>query len=199
MPTPNLILASQSKSRGALMRNAGLTFEQMSSRLDEDAVKAAMRQDGESTTRQAETLAELKAQKISSGTPGIVLGADQMLDLEGEGFDKPKSLDEARENLRKLRGKTHTLETALVACENGTPIWRIVTRPKLTMRSFSDDFIENYLENIGDAAFSTVGAYQLEGLGAQLFARIEGDYFSILGLPLIQLLDWLRARGMIAT
>ncbi|MFC7292345.1 Maf family protein [Hirschia litorea] len=190
-----LILASQSKSRGDLMRGAGLEFDQVSSLVDEDAIKAAMRADGETTKRQAEALAEMKAIKISMKHPGIVLGADQMLDLEGVQFDKPKTMEEARENLLKMRGKTHTLETALVACENGQPIWRAATRPKLTMRDFSEGFLDQYLQTEGELALTTVGAYRLESHGAQLFSKIEGDYFSVLGLPLIQLLNWLQSRG----
>ena len=179
------------------MRGAGLKFEQMASHVDEDSVKKAMRSDGESTQRQAETLAEMKALKISLNKTGIVLGADQMLDLEGHQFDKPKSLEEARQNLLMLRGKTHTLETALVACENGQPIWRATTRPRLTMREFSEEFLDNYLKSEADLALTTVGGYRLEASGAQLFSRIDGDYFSILGLPLIQLLNWLQDRGVL--
>ncbi len=179
------------------MRGAGLEFDQVSSRVDEDAIKMAMRADGENTQRQAEALAEMKAIKVSLNTPGIILGADQMLDLEGEQFDKPTSMDEARSNLLKMRGKTHTLETALVACENGKPIWRVSTKPRLTMRNFSESFLDDYLKQEGELAFTTVGAYRLEAPGVQLFSKIEGDYFSILGLPLIQLLNWLQDRGVI--
>ncbi|MBB36547.1 MAG: septum formation protein Maf [Hirschia sp.] len=194
-----LILASQSKSRGALMKNAGLVFEQIPANVDEDAVKDSLRAQGASTRAQAESLAELKAMKLSSRESGIVLGADQMLDLEGEPLDKPKGMAGARDHLQRMRGKTHILETSLVACENGQPIWRAHTRPRLTMRNFSDAFIDQYLESAGEGILSSVGAYHLEGLGAQLFSNIEGDYFSILGLPLIQLLTWLRDREMIAS
>lgn len=197
MQNNSLILASKSRSRGNLMRGAGLSFEQVSSNVDEDAIKIAMRADGETTQRQAEALAEMKAMKVSLSKDGIILGADQMLDLEGEQFDKPSSFEEARNNLLKMRGKTHTLETALVACQNGKPIWRITTRPKLTMRNFSEAFLDEYLKQEGDLAFSTVGAYRLEATGVQLFSKIEGDYFSILGLPLIQLLNWLQDRGIL--
>jgi septum formation protein len=179
------------------MRGAGLNFEQINSNVDEDSLKLAMRADGESTMRQAEALAEMKAIKVSQANSGIVLGADQMLDLEGEQFDKPKTMEEARENLLKMRGKTHSLETALVACENGQPIWRAHTKPRLTMRNFSEEFIDQYLEKEGNFALSTVGAYRLEDQGSQLFTKIEGDYFSILGLPLLQLLNWLQDRGVL--
>ena len=198
-PGPNLTLASQSKSRGALMRNAGLIFDQRASSVDEDAVKESLRAEGASTRAQAESLAELKAMQVSQKVTGIVFGADQMLDLEGEAFDKPLGRDGAREHLKRLRGKTHTLETALVACENGLPVWRVHTRPKLSMHDFSDAFIEDYLDKAGEGILSSVGAYHLEGLGAQLFSKIEGDYFSVLGLPLIQMLGWLRDREILSS
>ena len=192
-----LVLASGSKSRAALMRGAGIRFEQITSHVDEDHLKATMREANATTMEQAEALAELKARKVSLKETGIVFGADQMLDLEGAQFDKPKSVGEARENLLKMRGKTHTLETALVACQNGAPIWRTLTRPQLKMRNFTEDFLDRYLGQEGDDVMTTVGAYKLEGRGVQLFERIEGDYFSILGLPLIQMLDWLRDREIL--
>lgn len=144
-------------------------------------------------------LAELKAIKVSASNPGFVIGGDQMLNLEGEAFDKPKDLEGARGHLRKLSGKAHTLETALVIAENGVPIWRHLARPKLTVRTLSEGFIDDYVEACGEALLSTVGAYQLEGRGAQLFTAIEGDYFSILGLPLLPLLDYFRTRGVLAS
>ena len=192
-----LVLASGSKSRAALMRGAGIRFEQITSHVDEDHLKATMREANATTMEQAEALAELKARKVSLKETGIVFGADQMLDLEGAQFDKPKSVGEARENLLEMRGKTHTLETALVACQNGAPIWRTLTRPQLKMRNFTEDFLDRYLGQEGDDVMTTVGAYKLEGRGVQLFERIEGDYFSILGLPLIQMLDWLRDREIL--
>ena len=120
------------------------------------------------------------------------------MSLEGRGFDKPKSRQEAFERLKEFSGKTHHLECAAVISENGEAVWRYIARPKLTMRTLSDAFINSYLDQIGDAAFESVGAYQLEGLGVQLFSSIEGDYFSILGLPLLQILDYLRERSVIA-
>jgi septum formation protein len=122
-----------------------------------------------------------------------------MLDLDGEGFDKPANRQEAREQLIRLRGKTHILQTALVACVEGAAVWRHLSQPRLRMRNFSDQFLEDYLDAIGPAAFDSVGAYQIEGRGAQLFDRIDGDYFSILGLPLLPLLQWLRDRGTVAS
>jgi septum formation protein len=190
-----LTLASKSAARAAVLRGAGLTFEQASPGVDEETIKAALRAEGATPARQAELLAETKAMKVSVQRPGVVLGADQMLDLDGEGLDKPASMAEAREQLLRLRGKTHVLQTALVACVEGAPVWRHIDKPKLRMRNFSDSFLDAYLDQAGDAVLSTVGAYQLEGRGAQLFDRIEGDYFSILGLPLLPLLGWLRDRG----
>lgn len=190
-----LILASGSKIRAQLLENAGLTFTVKTSGVDEDSLKESMRAEGMSPRDQAIILAELKAVRVSTNTPGLVIGADQMMSLDGEGFDKPANRDEAFQRLKTFSGKAHHLESAIVIAQNGRPIWRHVNRPKLTMRTLSDDFINDYLDKIGDTAFSSVGAYQLEGLGVQLFSRIEGDYFSILGLPLIELLTYLRDRG----
>ena len=193
--SPGITLASGSASRRALLAGAGIDAASIKPNVDEDAAKAAMRGEGMSVRDQAMQLAELKAIKVSARTPGLVIGGDQMLSLENEAFDKPADLDAARDHLRRLSGKTHTLETAIVVCENGTPVWRHMARPKLTVRPLSDTFIDSYVEQAGEALLSTVGAYQLEGLGAQLFTKIEGDYFSILGLPLLPLLDYFRTRG----
>tara|TARA_R110000787_G_scaffold75803_9_gene167748 strand:- start:4576 stop:5172 length:597 start_codon:yes stop_codon:yes gene_type:complete len=191
----DITLASGSASRRALLAGAGIDAASIKPNVDEDAAKAAMRAEGTTVRDQAMRLAELKAIKVSGRTPGLVVGGDQMLSLDNEAFDKPADLDAARDHLRKLSGKTHTLETAIVVCENGTPVWRHLARPKLTVRPLSETFIESYVERAGDALLSTVGAYQLEGIGAQLFTKIEGDYFSILGLPLLPLLDYFRTRG----
>ncbi|MAF58904.1 MAG: septum formation protein Maf [Ponticaulis sp.] len=193
-----IILASGSKIRATILQNAGVKFRVQTSRVDEDAFKDSMRAEGLSPMDQADYLAQVKSEKVSSQTSGLVLGADQMLSLEGRGFDKPKSREEAFERLKEFSGKTHHLECAAVISENGEAVWRYIARPKLTMRRLSDEFINSYLDQIGDAAFESVGAYQLEGLGVQLFSSIEGDYFSILGLPLLQILDYLRERSVIA-
>ncbi|MEH6693539.1 MAG: Maf family protein [Hyphomonas sp.] len=190
-----LTLASGSASRRALLAGAGVEAASIKPNVDEDSAKAAMRAQGMSVRDQAMQLAELKAIKVSNRTEGLVIGGDQMLSLDREAFDKPVDLEAARDHLRKLSGKSHTLETAIVICENGTPVWRHLARPKLTMRPLSDAFIDAYVDRVGEPLLSTVGAYQLEGLGAQLFNQIEGDYFSILGLPLLPLLDYLRIRG----
>ncbi|MCR9194129.1 MAG: Maf family protein [Hyphomonas sp.] len=193
----DVILASGSASRRALLAGAGVTATSIKPKVDEDAAKAGMRAEGLSVRDQAMQLAELKAVKVSRSTPGLVIGGDQMLNLDGEAFDKPVDMDAARSHLMKLSGKSHRLETAIVVAENGMPIWRHLARPKLTVRVLSDEFIDDYLSTCGDALLSTVGAYQLEGRGAQIFTEIEGDYFSILGLPLLPLLDYLRVRGVL--
>ena len=192
-----IVLASGSQSRRAVLASAGVEADTVKPNVDEDAAKAAFRADGMSVRDQAMQLAELKSVKVSMREQGLVIGCDQMLSLDGEAFDKPVNLDDARNHLRKLSGKPHTLETAIVICEDGKPVWRHLARPRLTVRPLSGTFIETYVDTVGDPLLSTVGAYQLEGLGAQLFTRIEGDYFSILGLPLLPLLDYLRTRGVL--
>jgi septum formation protein len=195
----SVTLASGSESRRRLLMAAGIEAAAIKPNVDEDAMKAGLRAEGMSVRNQAMRLAEMKAIKISQRVPGLVIGGDQMLALDNEAFDKPKDLSAAADHLRKLSGKAHTLETAIVVCENGEPVWRHLARPRLTMRPLTEDFIEDYVERVGEPLLSTVGAYQLEGLGAQLFNKIEGDYFSILGLPLLPLLDYLRIRGVITT
>lgn len=195
----DLILASGSASRRALLAGAGVKAESIKPNVDEDAAKAVMRRENVSVRDQAMHLAELKAIKVSSSHSGFVIGGDQMLSLSGEAFDKPADLEAAKNHLRKLSGQSHTLETAICIAENGQVIWRHLARPKLTVRALNESFIEHYVQTCGDALLSTVGAYQLESLGAQLFNRIEGDYFSILGLPLLPLLDYLRLREVILT
>jgi septum formation protein len=190
-----LILASKSKSRASVLRAAGLSFEQIGSGVDEDALKDALRAEGATVAKQADLLAETKALKVSISHPGVVLGCDQMLDLDGVGVDKVSTREAAADVLRSLRGKTHILQSAIVACVDGAPVWRHLAQPRLRVRNFSDAFLEDYLDAIGDAAFEGVGCYQIEGRGAQLFDRIDGDYFAILGMPLLPLMQWLRDRG----
>jgi len=190
-------LASGSASRRALLAAAGVSADAVSPNVDEEAYRTAMRADGLPVRDQAMQLAEMKAIRVSQSRTGLVIGGDQMLALGDEAFDKPRDLAEAKRHLERLSGKSHTLETAIVVCEDGRPVWRHLARPKLTMRTLSPEFIEDYTARCGSALLTTVGAYQLEGLGAQLFTRIEGDYFSILGLPLLPLLDYLRTRKVL--
>ena len=191
-------LASTSKARRALLEGAGVTFEAVDSGLDEEITKAWLKDQGAWPRRIAEALAEAKALKASEGRPGLVIGADQTLEFETGLYDKVATTDAARERLKLLRGKPHQLHSAVVVAQNGTAIWRDRVSATLTMRDFSDAFLEDYLAAEGEAALGSVGCYRLEGPGAQLFSRIEGDYFAILGLPLLGLLDFLREQGALA-
>jgi septum formation protein len=179
-----------------MLEGAGLAFEVEIPRVDEAAAKASLRAEGLKPREQADALAELKALSVSRRRPGFVIGADQMLAIEGETLDKPNDAGEARQHLLRLRGRTHELITAAVVAREGAVVWRHIETPKLKMRGFSDAFLEDYLAQAGDEVLRSVGAYQLEGLGAQLFERVEGDYFSVLGLPLLPLLAFLREHGI---
>jgi septum formation protein len=190
-----LILASSSAARAALLRGAGLDFEVAPADLDEGALKTALLADGVDARDLADALAEAKAVKVSRRRPGLVLGADQTLEFDGEVFDKPGTLAEAAEVLRRLRGRSHRLHAAVVAARDGVPLWRIVRTAALHMRDFSEEFLGHYLAAEGEALLGCVGAYRLEGRGAQLFTRIEGDFFTVLGLPLLEVLDLLRRQG----
>jgi septum formation protein len=193
-----IILASKSAARRAVLTGAGVPFEVKVAGVDEDAVKAGLLAEGAGPRDIADALAELKAIRVSRSQGGFVIGADQTLELDGRLYDKAESLDEARERLVALRGKTHKLHSAVVVAKDGAPIWREVVTATLTMRDFSDAFLEAYLKAEGEEAMGSVGCYRLEGPGAQLFSRIEGDYFAILGLPLLGLLDLLRNHKVLS-
>lgn len=191
-----IVLASGSATRQSMLASAGVDFQVQVLPVDEDSIKAAMAQETGNPARVAETLAEMKAQRVSVKNPGaLVVGADQMLDCEGIWFDKPANRDDAARQLRRLRAKTHRLTSAAVAVRDGRRVWHHTDSATLTMRNFSDAFLEDYLNRAGDKVLSSVGAYQLEGLGAQLFMLVDGDHFTILGLPLLPLLDFLRENG----
>ena len=191
----SLILASASAARRRMLKAAGLVFDVSAPNCDEEAAKRQYRAEGRSPHAQAEALAELKARSVSQTTSAYVIGADQMLALDGVALDKPKSVDEARQHLLRLRGCPHELITAAAVAKDGAIVWRVTDVPRLTMRRFSDSFLDNYIAGAGEEVLGSVGVYQLEGLGAQLFERVEGDYFSVLGLPLLPLLAFLRERG----
>lgn len=198
MSGPCLILASGSAVRRRLLEAAGVAFSVKPAGVDEPGVISAMIAGQATPRRMADHLAELKALRVSqSDGTALVLGADQVLALEGEIFMKPAGTAGAREHLRKLRGRTHELITASVLARGGTPVWRHVTVNRLTMRRFTDEFLEDYLAQAGEGIRSSVGAYLLEERGAQLFSRIDGDYFSILGLPLLPLLEALRTHEVL--
>jgi septum formation protein len=195
-----LVLASASVARAAILRAAGLQFEIRAASVDEAEIKNAMRANDPDGGATAQALALAKARRVSAQVPGtLVIGADQLLTCDGEWFDKPSDRDAASAQLRRLRGRSHQLVTAVTVMQDDAEVWTTLARPTLTMRVFSDAFLDDYLEQAGDAVLTSVGGYQLEGLGAQLFAEIEGDWFSILGLPLMPLLDFLREQGIVQT
>jgi len=193
-----VVLASGSATRREMLARAGVEVEIDPPAVDEDMVKASFRAEGARAEEVSEALAEMKAMRVTRRHPGaLVIGADQMLDCNGTWFDKPPDPDHARAQLIALRGKTHRLVSTAVVVRDGVRIWHRTDRATLTMRNFSDAFLDDYLARAGTAVLGSVGAYQLEGLGAQLFARVEGDYFTVLGLPLLPLLDYLRVQGVL--
>ncbi len=198
MTSPALFLASASATRAALLARAGVAVTVDAAAIDEPEIKASFRKTRGDVAGCAMKLAETKAICVARRRhDALVIGADQMLACDGNWFDKPGSLTEARSHLEALRGKTHELVTAAVAVRGEQVLWRHLERPCLTMRDFSADFIDDYLASVGDDVLTSVGAYQLEGRGAQLFSHVSGDYFSILGLPLLALLDFLRLQGVV--
>jgi septum formation protein len=193
-----LVLASRSPSRAALLAGAGLDFATEASCVDERAVEEPLLAAGAAPAAVALHLAEAKALDVAARRPGdLVLGADQVLGLGNERFVKPESIAEAREHLTRLRGRDHDLHSALVLARDGEVLWRHVSVARLAMRDFSDAFLDRYLADVADEVTTTVGCYRLEGPGIQLFAAIDGDYFTILGLPLLPLLAELRRTGIL--
>lgn len=190
----SLVLASKSAVRTRLLSAAGVEFEAVDSGLDETVAKAGLA--GQTPEAIALALAEAKALRVSMARPDdLVIGADQTLDFEGRLFDKATSLAEARERLVMLRGRSHRLHAGIAVARGDRIVWRKCATSNLTMRDFSDTWLDGYLERNSRAALSSVGCYELEGEGAQLFDRIVGDYFAILGLPLLGLLGCLRKEG----
>ena len=197
---PTLVLASASASRQALLAAAGLRFVARPAAIDEAVLKHRSKAKGLDADATALLLADAKALHVAREEPeAVIIGCDQLLVCDGRWFDKPTDLDEARAHLQALRGRTHTLVTA-VLCRHGKKLlWQTVAKPGLTMRNFSDAFLETYLSFEAASLTSTVGAYRLEGLGVHLFASIEGEHAAILGLPLLDLLGFLRQHGMLAS
>ena len=198
--TVQLILASGSEARKTMMQAAGLTFDVVPADIDEDAIRASMML--ESGTVEAADVASVlameKAMLVSRAHPkALVIGSDQVLALGRRHFTKSATEVEARETLVALRGRTHELVSAVALAHGGEIVWQSFDSAQMTMRQFSDDYIASYISSAGDAVVKSVGCYELEGFGVQLFEGIEGDYFTILGMPLLPLLTELRTRGVV--
>jgi septum formation protein len=193
-----LVLASASPTRALLLRRAGVPFLQDPASIDEGAAKAELRRSGKDALQAALELARRKAVVVAQRHPQqLVLGADQLLECEGQWFDKPGSWPQAREQLLRLSGRRHRLATAAVLVRGEIVSWSVAQAPELVMRSLSSDFIDAYLDAVGERALSSVGVYQIEGLGVQLIDSFSGDFFAVLGLPMLPLLAALRREGVL--
>lgn len=197
--TEALVLASGSVIRATLLQNAGIAFRPVVPRVDEDAVRASLLAEGASPRDLADALAELKAARVAAREPGLVLGCDQVLALGPETFSKPTSPQDALAQLARLSGHTHSLFSAAVVYEAGRPVWRHVDEARLTMRTLSDAYRSDYVTRNWGSIRHAVGCYKLEEEGLRLFSRVEGSYFTILGLPLLDLIDFLIRRGRLPT
>ena len=194
-----MILASSSPTRLQMLRAAGLTVDAVAPRVDEATIRDALVAEGAHPRDIADTLAEMKARKVAEKhSDALVLGCDQVLALDRLTFAKPETPDEARAQLLQLRGQSHKLLSAIVAYENGEPVWRHVAEARLTMHAISDAYLDDYVTRTWDSIRHSVGCYKIEEEGVRLFSAITGDHFTILGLPLLPLLAWAGTRGMIA-
>lgn len=196
--TPRLILASQSAIRARLLAQAGLQVQALPARIDEESIRAGLEAEQATPRDIADTLAEMKARKLAERHPeAVVIGCDQVLDFEGQVWGKPQTAGEALAQLRALRGKTHRLLSAVVVYDRAEPVWRHIGQVRLTMRTFSDAYLTDYVSRNWPGIGDSVGGYKLEEEGVRLFSAVEGDYFAVLGLPLLPLLGWLGQRGYI--
>ncbi len=196
----HLILASQSETRIRLLKNAGLSFATDNPRLDEEAIRASLAADGVSARDQADALADLKAAKVAAKYPGaFVIGSDQILEHQGSAFGKAETPEDLQNHLGQLSGQKHSLFCAVVVYEEGRPVWRHVGEVRLTMHDLSPAFIADYVARNWETVRYSVGGYHIEAEGIRLFSRIAGSHFDILGLPLPELLSYLRTRKVITT
>ncbi len=193
---PPLVLASASASRRALLHAAGLRFQAVASDVDEDAVKREAQVLDATSAETALRLARLKAQSVRDAG-ALVIGCDQILVCDGVWYDKPPTLAAARTHLLALRARAHVLATATVVVQDGAELWHHLAAPRLTMRPFTEAFLDAYLEAEGSAVLGSVGAYRLEGLGAHLFEAVKGEHSAVLGLPVLPLLGFLRWFGVL--
>lgn len=193
-----LVLASASLARAALLRAAGIEFEIRPAAVDEARIKRLALATGDTAISCALALAAEKARIVSrDDREALVIGADQILVVDDDWFDKPRDVAEARAQLEILRGRTHVLATAACVVRGGETLWQTTSEPRLTMRRFSDNFLDGYVAAEGESLLGSVGAYRVEARGVQLFCRIAGDHFAVLGLPVLELLDFLRQRGAV--
>ena len=197
LPQKDIILASASSTRQKMLRDAGLNIESQPAHVDEDSLKQAAQAENLSGLDAATLIAEMKAQKISGLHPdAFVIGSDQLLTQDHNWFSKPLSLDEAKTTLQHLSGQTHQLVTVAVVYQNGKRLWHHAESPKISIRRLSDQDIDDYLKILGDGFAYTPGVYMMENLGAQIISKIDGCPYSVLGLPLLQLMDFLRQHGL---
>lgn len=193
-----LILASLSEARARMLARAGVEFRAVAARVDEQAARASLEAESVRPREVADALAEAKARKVAARQPAaLVIGADQVLDLDGEILGKPSSQDEARQQLRRLSGRAHRLYSAAVAVEHGEPVWRHVGEARMHVRQLTEPWLDGYVERNWERISGSVGGYLIEEEGVRLFDRVEGDIFTVMGLPLVQLLSWLTIRGSI--
>ncbi|EEE38094.1 septum formation protein Maf [Rhodobacteraceae bacterium KLH11] len=196
--TVPILLASGSAIRAQLLENAGVPFSVQVARVDEESAKRALLAEGAMPREIADALAEMKARKVSDKVPGaMVLGCDQVLDFEGQLLSKPETPEDALAHLKAMRGKRHMLLSAAVIYQDGEPLWRHVGQVRLRMRASSDAYLRDYVARNWDSIRHAVGAYKLEEEGVRLFATIDGDYFNVLGMPLLELLNFLAVKGVI--
>ncbi|MDB2474656.1 Maf family nucleotide pyrophosphatase [Amylibacter sp.] len=195
-----IILASESKIRSKLLLQAEVNFQSIVAKIDEDTIKESLKNEGAKPKDISDALAEYKAMRVANNFPtDIIIGCDQILVCNNEIISKARTLNEAKETLKLLRGKSHQLLSSAVIYDNNKPVWRTTSRAQLFMRDFTDEYLEYYIKTSGTDILSSVGCYLLENNGVNLFNRIQGDYFTVLGFPLLEVLDFLRKRELIKT